>query len=154
MSMAINECTSIYQKGPMEPLKQQEQAERAAEEGAPEHSANLPNQDRYVSSEEPTALGLYQPKRTAEGDPVIAYDRPAEKSSPSCTANTDRVEAEIKRLKQKKAELQQQIAQAANDPERQSRLQKQLSQIESELLAKDNDSYKRQHTQFRSESAQ
>lgn len=58
-------------------------------------------------------------------------------------ANTDKVDAEIKQLKNKKAQLEQQIAQNPTED-----LQKQLSQIENELRQKNNDTYRKAHTNF------
>ena len=60
-------------------------------------------------------------------------------------ANTDKIDAEIKQLKTKKAQLEQKISSAQNPDEN---LQKQLAQIENELRQKDNDTYRKAHTQF------
>lgn len=66
----------------------------------------------------------------------------------TCTCNTDKVDAEIKKLKNKAAGLEQQIAQAKDDPAKQQKLEKQLQQVESEIRMKDNDAYRRQHAEF------
>ena len=60
-------------------------------------------------------------------------------------ANTDKVDVEIEKLKAKKAQLEQKISSAQNPNEN---LQKQLAQIENELRQKDNDTYRKAHTQF------
>lgn len=60
------------------------------------------------------------------------------------TISTDKVDAEIKLLKNKKAQLEQKISAQADNPD----LQHQLTQIENELRQKDNDTYRRQHTDF------
>lgn len=60
-------------------------------------------------------------------------------------ANTDKMDAEIQKLKLKKAQLEQKIYSAQNPDEN---LQKQLAQIENELRQKDNDTYRKAHTQF------
>ena len=60
-------------------------------------------------------------------------------------ASTDKVDAEIKQLKAKKAQLEQKISSAQNPDEN---LQKQLAQIENELRQKDNDTYRKAHTNF------
>lgn len=70
--------------------------------------------------------------------------KPAEK----CTGNTDGVDKEIKRLKEKKKQLEQQIQSAAGDEQKVKDLEKKLAQVESELSQKDNDAYRRQHTLF------
>lgn len=67
--------------------------------------------------------------------------------SESCTGNTDKVDREIEKLKQKKAKLEQQI-QTATDPGKKETLEKQLAQVERELAQKDNDAYRRAHTSF------
>lgn len=68
------------------------------------------------------------------------------------TANTDRVDAEIRRLKQEQAALEQRVRRAeeggAGEPEQ---LKRRLKGVESELKAKDNDAYRRQHTVFTDE---
>lgn len=60
-------------------------------------------------------------------------------------ATTDKVDAEIQKLKNKKAQLEQKISSAQNPD---ANLQKQLAQIENELRQKDNDTYRKQHTKF------
>ena len=62
-------------------------------------------------------------------------------------AATDKVDAEIQKLKVKKAQLEQKISSAQNPD---ADLQKQLAQIENELRQKDNDAYRKQHTKFSS----
>ena len=60
-------------------------------------------------------------------------------------ANTDKVDAEIQKLKAKKAQLEQKISSTQNPD---ADLQKQLAQIENELRQKDNDTYRKAHTKF------
>ena len=64
-----------------------------------------------------------------------------------CTANTDRVDREIENLKEKKQQIEQQMK-SCDDLKKMQDLEKQLAGIESELQEKDNDTYRRQHTQF------
>jgi len=59
-------------------------------------------------------------------------------------ASTDNVDAEIKQLKNKKAQLEQKISSEPNS----SDLQRQLALIENELRQKDNDTYRKAHTIF------
>ena len=56
---------------------------------------------------------------------------------------TDKVDAEIRRLKLKKAQLEQKISVSQGDN---SELQRQLAQIDDELGKKDNDTYRKQHS--------
>lgn len=60
----------------------------------------------------------------------------------STTISTDKVDAEIKLLKNKKSQLEQKISAQADN----SDLQRQLAQIEDELNQKDNDIYRKQHS--------
>lgn len=71
-------------------------------------------------------------------------DKAQKKSAESKKTNTQRVEAEIKSLKQRKVRLQQQLKDTTN-VERRKELQIQLSQIEEELQLKDTDSYREKH---------
>lgn len=92
-------------------------------------------------NEEHMEENLNQRHPKVSADPV---GTPAEK----CTANTDNVDSEIKRLKEKKQQLEQQIQSASQDPKKVKELEKKLEQVESELSKKDNDAYRRQHTSF------
>lgn len=115
------------------------------------------NRDEYIPSEEDEPIGLYKMSEDENGDPRIEYDAPKapdkKKEAPEngerseeCTGNTDKVDTEIKRLREKAKELSRQI----NDSEGEKRalLEKQLAQVEAELKNKDNDSYRRRHTVF------
>lgn len=57
---------------------------------------------------------------------------------------TDKVDSEIQKLKNKKAQLEQKISSTANPN---ADLQNQLAQIENELRKKDNDTYRKAHAQ-------
>ena len=97
------------------------------------------------------AAGKDEPEREPDYDSYIPGDASNRKEktqkSESCTANTDKVDREIERLKKKKAQLEQQ-ARTAADPSRREALEKQLAQVERELAQKDNDGYRRAHTSF------
>lgn len=62
-----------------------------------------------------------------------------------CTTDTDQVDREIKQLREKKKQLEQQLERAAGDEKKCRELEKQLAQINAELAHKDNDTYRRQH---------
>lgn len=177
----------VKEKQAAERAKEAKEAEKAAEE---KKSGRLSEpQDEYISSEKsgkkPT--GLYwvgqdengnrkiffdDPKadhadgkddRSGEGEdgkgPKVSGDsqgKPAEK----CVTNTDKVDREIKKLKEKKQQLEQQIQSASgdetpfghpsmpsgNNKENKIReLEKKLAQVENELSQKDNDTYRRQN---------
>ena len=67
-----------------------------------------------------------------------------EKKNSKTKAVTDKVDAEIKQLKNKKAKLEQKISSEPNSAD----LQRQLALIEDELRKKDNDTYRKAHTNF------
>lgn len=66
-----------------------------------------------------------------------------------CIASTDKVDAEIAQLKAREAQLSKRLSSIAN-PEQQAALEDELSKIEHELRQKDNDTYRRQNTEFSS----
>ena len=162
----------VKEKQAAERAEKAKEAEKAAEE---KKSGTLSEpQDEYISSEKsgkkPT--GLYwvgkdengsrkiffdDPKadhangkddRSGEGEdgkgPKVSGDnqgKPAEK----CVTNTDKVDREIKKLKEKKQQLEQQIQSASGDEKKIRELEKKLPQVENELSQKDNDTYRRQN---------
>lgn len=123
--------------------------------------------DEYVSSEKEGArpTGLYRVEQDKEGRRKIFYDDPKksgsgdekkqpkvngeapEKPEEECTANTDKVDREIRKLKEKKSQIERQIRSASGDEKKTEELEKKLAQVENELKQKDNDTYRRQHTQ-------
>lgn len=123
-----------------------------------------PIQDEYISSEKSATkpTGLYRlgqdengnrkvffdnPEKTAGADAKISSDTP-EKSAEKCTANTDKVDREIEKLKEKKQQLEQQIRSAFGNEKKVRELEKKLARIESELSQKDNDTYRRQNAEI------
>lgn len=80
-------------------------------------------------------------------NPKVSGDnqgKPAEK----CVTNTDKVDREIEKLKEKKQQLEQQLQSASGDEKKTRELEAKLAQIESELSKKDNDTYRQQHSEF------
>ncbi|MCI8530388.1 MAG: hypothetical protein HFH82_14795 [Lachnospiraceae bacterium] len=76
-------------------------------------------------------------------DPKVSGNsqgKPEEK----CVIDTDKVDREIKNLKEKKQQLEQQIQSASGDEKKIRELEKKLAQVENELSQKDNDIYRRQ----------
>ena len=162
----------VKEKQATERAEKAKEAEKAAE-GKSSGKLSEP-QDEYISSEKsgkkPT--GLYwvgqdengrrkiffdDPKadhangkenRSGEGvdgkGPKVSGDsqgKPAEK----CVTNTDKVDREIKKLKEEKQQLEQQIQSASGDEKKIRELEKKLAQVENELSQKDNDTYRRQN---------
>ena len=155
-----------------EKVKEAEKAEKAAEE---KNSGRLSEpKDEYISSEKsghkPT--GLYRVGQDKNGYRKIFFDDPkaghasgkndrSEKSedgkapkaggdsqgkpAEKCVTNTDKVDRELKKLKEKKQQLKQQIQSASGDEKKIRELEKKLAQVENELSQKDNDTYRRQN---------
>ncbi len=136
------------------------------------------SRDEYIPSEDSTeSIGIYSMDSDEEGNPQIKFDPPPDKSrmpdekdnkkadksripgkkddkdekSESCTGNTDRVDAEIKRLKEKQKKIQQKLNQCGNDTDikKKKELERELEKVQNELARKDNDSYRRSHSVFR-----
>ena len=121
-----------------------------------------PAYDQYLSQDlEPSRrLGLYQIARDENGNRRIQIDddkqdakaKPDLSKQPddraqNCTADTNKVDREIQALKKEAMRLQSELN-ATQDEQKAKELQKQLAKIQQELQQKDNDTYRRQHTQF------
>ncbi len=68
----------------------------------------------------------------------------AKAKSESTTTNTDMVDRELERLKEKKAKLDHELLTA--DETKRQELQMQFDQVNMELTLKNNDTYRRQHS--------
>jgi len=68
-----------------------------------------------------------------------------EKDVKKGSVDTSKVDQEIKRLREKKQQLEQQIRSASGDSEKIRGLEKKLAQVENELRQKDNDAYKKRN---------
>lgn len=99
--------------------------------------------DEYVPSEEDEDIGLYT--HPEEEKSPESEDEDGEKSEIT-VCDTDRVDGEIKRLKEKREQLEQQLR--AAEGENAERLQRQLESVSAELIQKDNDTYRRQNADF------
>ena len=150
------------------------EAEKAAEE---KNAGKMSEpRDEYISSEKsgqkPT--GLYRVGQDENGNRKLFFDDPKAghangrgdrseesengkapkaggdsqgKPAEKCVTNTDKVDREIKKLKEKKQQLEQQIQSASGDNKENKirELEKKLAQVENELRQKDNDTYRRQN---------
>lgn len=168
MSMEVSNNYKDYKNDYLERL--QENRDKAEEtgkaQGAGNKSEGIPvPKDEYISSEQSGSRpsGLYRMGQDENGNPKVLYDDPKKaaredkKEQPKvgtdspkedaekCTTNTDKVDREIKKLKEQKQQLEQQIKAASGDEEKVKELEKKLSQIEGELSQKDNDTYRRQN---------
>ena len=126
--------------------------------------SRTPVMDEYIPEEKQEPSGRYWLGKDENGQPKVYFDdpeqadnKPSDAPAPGkkaegdkkerCTANTDQVDHEIERLKQRKEVLEQQIS-AQTDEVRRRELERELAQVERELAQKDNDTYRRQHTVF------
>ena len=137
------------------------QSARQTEKPSPKSTAEeneVSKRDEYIPSEKDEPIGLYSMEQDENGGHGIRFDDPnksdksadepeKEKSqSEECTCNTDKVDRELKRLREKAERLEQQLRSASD--EEAAKLQKQLASIQSELAQKDNDSYRRSQAEF------
>lgn len=109
---------------------------------------NDPNKaDPARKTEGPRAEGNHR-EEDAAGKAPRADENKQGKSPETCVGNTDAVEREIRKLKEKKQQLQQQMQAASGDEKKIRELEKKLAQVEQELGQKDTETYRRQHTVF------
>ena len=153
MSMEVRGNYRDYANDYLERL--QEEREKAKESGKEQDAENKNEgirtpKDEYINSEQSgrKPSGLYHMGKDENGNPKVLYDDPKKadgEDAEKCTTNTDKVDREIEKLKEKKQQLEQQIKAASGDEEKVKELEKKLAQVESELSQKDNDTYRRQH---------
>lgn len=163
MSMEISEKRGLYQKdfaglSEAERTKTGQVSERTKPEQAKseeagksrdeaEAAATIPvPRDEYISSEKSgvKASGLYRLGRDENGNKRVCFEK-AEKSAERCKTNTNKIDGEIKQLKEKQRRLEQQIRSASGDKKKARELEKKLEQVQSELSRKNNDTYRRQN---------
>ncbi len=63
------------------------------------------------------------------------------------TINTDRVDSEIRKIREEKKQIEQEMRRATGDDTESAKLEQRLEFIESELKMKDNDAYRMQQAQ-------
>ena len=85
----------------------------------------------------------YPKQEEADGE-KISSDK-SDKTPEKCTGNTDKVDREIKQLKEEKRKLEQELR-TTLDTQKARELTRKLAKVEQELQQKDNDSYRRQNT--------
>ncbi len=156
MSMKINGNYSDFRANYAEQLKTEQslkRVERAEETDMVQKaiaSDKIPvPSDEYTSSEKSGVKpsGMYQLGQNEDGSLKIVFDDP-KKSEEKCVGNTDKVDREIKKLKEKQQWLEQQIQTAAGDEQKVRELERKLAQVETGLRQKDNDTYRRQNSSF------
>ena len=119
--------------------------------------------DTYEAQPPQQSAGVYQVTHDENGRRIIQVDESCEtaqgqpKAKPQdesekpnivkTTVNTDKVDKEIQKLKQTQTQLEQKVA-AAKEPKEKEKLEAQLAQVNAELKAKDNDTYRQQHMEI------
>ncbi len=122
-----------------------------------------PNMDDRATAKEKMKVDDDRSKGGTDGkEPKVSGNHPG-KLVDRCVVNTDKVDREIKKLKEKKQQLEKQIQSASGgemssgypampfgdkDERKIWNLEKQLVQVENELRQKDNDIYRRSHSVF------
>lgn len=176
MSMEINGNHNYVKTDYAKRLKEEQQIDKVkkAEEQEKTVDKTSTPQDEYISSEKSgeKPSGLYRLERDENGNRKIVYDDPKkaqntkeaetgkeskqskidvdnpENSEEKCVGNTDKVDREIEKLKEKKKQLEQEIMSASRDDQKVKELERKLAQVERELSQKDNDTYRKQNTSF------
>ena len=127
MSMKINGNYNDSRTNYAEQLKAEQSLDRAERAEETKKVQNDPNAsdkitvpcDEYTSSkkagEKPS--GLYQLGQDENGNRKVFFDDP-KKSEEKCVGNTDKVDREIQKLKEKQQQLEQQIRSATNDEQK------------------------------------
>lgn len=144
--------------------------EKTAGAGSAQKEAQASNRkpaphDEYISSEKSGEKpnGLYHVGQDENGNKKVFFNDPKKDSgdkSPKvnadapddgeekCVGNTDKVDREIRELKQKKQQLEQQLQSADGDEKKTKELENKLAQVEQELARKDTDTYRKQNSTF------
>lgn len=110
--------------------------------------------DRTDSTEKKGEQPEVNPEPSA--DPSSDSDQPegvdgtkgSDEEESKCTTNTDKVDREIKKLKEEKKQIEQELKSNQNDEDKRKDLEQQLTQVESELSMKDNDAYRKQNATY------
>ncbi|NCC96553.1 MAG: hypothetical protein EOM02_06885 [Synergistales bacterium] len=66
----------------------------------------------------------------------------------STTTSTDSVDAEIEKLKKRRAQLQKQLQDTEGDESQRKNIEKQLAQLDAEIILKDSDAYRKQNATY------
>lgn len=82
-------------------------------------------------------------------DEKASDNSPSDKGGEMVTiVSSDQVDAELRKIREQKQQIEQEMRRATGDDTKRAKLEKRLESIESELQMKDNDDYRRQHAQY------
>lgn len=138
--LSVNSAETAQKVGGVKP------AESSSDIDAKEPEKVSENRDEYVPGEEKEPIGLYNVAPDENGEPRISFDKADEPEKETVTANTDKVDREIKNLRDKAQTLRQKLRSA--DESTAADIQRELEQVTAELAQKDNDEYRRQNAVF------
>lgn len=142
--LSVNSTDTTQKTGGVKPPESSSGLDAGESEKAAE------NRDEYVPSKEKKPIGLYYAAPDENGEPRIMFDKAEdnadEPEEETVTANTDKVDREIKNLRDKAQMLTQKLRSA--DESAAADIRRELEQVNAELAQKDNDEYRRQHTVF------
>lgn len=152
MAMEISVNNSTYKTDYADRLQAEREEIKKAENLSSEEKASerKPVQhDEYISSEKAGEKpnGLYRVGQDENGKKKVYFNDP-KKTEEKCVGNTDKVDREIRELKERKKQLEQQLKTVSGDEKKTKELESKLAQVERELDQKDNDTYRRQHSTF------
>lgn len=89
------------------------------------------------------------PKQSEPEDKSQAPEKADDKKADmKCTVDTGNVDREIKKLKEEKKQIQQELKNASDDEDKHKDLERRLSQVKAELNTKDNDGYRKQNSTY------
>ncbi len=140
-NLSVNSVSQIDSVKRTEPASKPEEKE----------GAKIPeNHDEYVPSEEKEPIGLYSVSPDEDGASRVSLDYEKSKSDDpqgdTITANTDKVDREIKALRDKEQALRQRLRSA--DERAAENIARELEKVSAELAQKDKDEYRRQNAVF------
>lgn len=146
--LSVNTADTAQKVGGVKPT------EHSSDIDAKEPEKAVKNRDEYVPCEEKESIGLYSVAPDENGEPQILFDKADDKPANSqnepkkeaVTANTDKVDREIKSLRNRAKMLSQKLQSA--DESTAADIQRELEQVNAELAQKDNDEYRRHNTVF------
>lgn len=143
-------------KGPLKPVRDEYLPEEKREpygrywlgkdqDGSPKIYFDDPEAEDAASPEAPRAEDPDGEKEPVSPKKAASPDKGDQEEK--CVGNTDAVDREIRKLKEKKEKLEAKLDRETDETRREA-LERQLAQVENELRQKDNDAYRRQHSTF------
>ena len=119
---------------------------RARREAKPTDK-NVKDEARFVTQwamrDELPELSCWEDIDKRDKDIKVSSEGLSDKASQTTTMDTNNVDREIEKLKNKKAQLEQQLYSVGETKKKE--LEQELRQVEAELAQKDNDAYRRQN---------